>query len=322
MPEATILIIDDSSELRSLLESLLPYSGYQAVCAGTGHEGLSLALASQPDLILLDLELPDMTGLQVLEALNQHRLTIPTIMITGYGSEGVAARALRLGALSYLIKPFTTEEVLSSIERALTVNRLRLEKARLTALLEAYTRHFQTLSAIGRALTGGLDRDQFLQRIVEAGRYVTQAERCQLSLLDQADRRRRAQFCVVAARGRACHIGHRFSSPSGDERLWAVLEEGTAVRLQASPGSPLTLQTGDTARAVLQVPLRTQDQVVGLLSVDRQGSGADAFGRHDEQMLAILADYVVLALEKDRPIETSASVTPAAQGSAAASKAR
>ena len=316
MPEATVLIIDDSIELRSLLESLLPYSGYQTVGASTGQEGLSLALAMDPDVILLDLELPDMTGLHVLERLNQHRLTIPTIMITGYGSEGVAARALRLGALSYLIKPFTTEEVLSSLERALTVKRLRLEKAQLCTLLEAYTHHFQTLSAVGRALIGGLDWDQFLQRIVEAGRYVTQAERCQLSLLDAA----LAQFRVVAAQGKGCQIGRCFSPLSGDERLRAVLDGGTTVRLQASPGSTFTLQTGDTARAVLQVPLRARAQVVGLLSADRQGSGADAFGKHDEQMLAILADYVVLALEKNHQVEMAVAVARPSQGDPAASQ--
>ena len=316
MSEATVLIIDDSNELRSLLESLLPYSGYQAISACTGQEGLSLALTMHPDVILLDLELPDTTGLQVLEALNRHRLTIPTIMITGYGSEGVAARALRLGALSYLIKPFTSEEVLSSLERALTVKRLRLEKAQLSTLLEAYTHHFQTLSAVGRALIGDLGQDQFLQRIVEAGQYVTKADRCQLSLLDAAP----AQFRVVVARGKGCSIGHCFSSLTGDERLRAVIEEGAPVRLEASPGSALALQTGDTARAVLQVPLRTRAQIVGLLSVDRQGSGADPFGKHDEQMLAILADYVVLALEKNRQVEMVVPVARPSQGDPPASQ--
>jgi DNA-binding NtrC family response regulator len=125
MSDATVLIIDDSAELRALLEGILPYGGYQTLSAGTGEQGLSLALHHKPDVILLDLELPDTSGIQVLEKLNEHGLAAPTIMITGFGSEGVAARALHLGALGYLIKPFTTEEVLTSVERALTVRDLR-----------------------------------------------------------------------------------------------------------------------------------------------------------------------------------------------------
>ena len=298
MARATALIIDDSSELRSLLESILPYSGYRTISASTGEEGLNLALKLKPDVILVDLELPDTTGLQVLTDLNQHQLSIPTIMITGYGSEGVAARALQLGALGYLIKPFTTEEVLSSLERALTVNRLRREKEQLTNLLDTYARHFQTLAAIGRVMIDGLDLSPFYQRIVEAGLYVTRAERCLLALSDQAQR----QLDVVAAHGRPCHIEHPLPSSAGDARLQMILEGGTSVRLHASPGSTIILQTGDAVRTVLQVPLKAQDRVLGLLSVDRQNRDIP-FGRHDEQMMAILADYVVIALEKHRQLE-------------------
>ncbi len=304
MARATALIIDDSTELRSLLESILPYSGYRTMSASTGEEGLNLALRLKPDVILVDLELPDTTGLQVLKELKQHQLSIPTIMITGYGSEGIAARALQLGALGYLIKPFTTEEVLSSLERALTVKRLRREKEQLTNLLDTYARHFQTLRAIGRVVNDGLDLDQFYQRIVEAGLYVTRAERCLLALSDQA----RKQLHVVATHGRPCQTEHPLPSSAGDARLQTILERGISVRLHTSPGSTIILQTGDAVGAVLQVPLKTQERVLGLLSVDRQDRGIP-FGKHDEQMLAILADYVVIALEKHRRLEMQVSAT-------------
>ncbi len=296
MSEERILIIDDSNELLSLLESILPYSGYQTISATTGEEGLGLALDLRPDVILVDLELPDTTGLQFLEQLEHHRLAIPTIMMTGYGSEGVAARALKLGALGYLIKPFTTEEVLASVDRALTVKRLRREKAQLTALLDAHTRDLRLLSALGRALVTGLDLDRFFQRIVEASSYVTRAERCLLMLLDAAP----PSLQLAAAWGKSLPAGQRFPPQTGDNRLRPVLEEGTSACLHASTGSRIILQTGDVAGAVLQVPLKTQERVAGLLSVDRQGAELP-FGKHDEQMLAILADYAVLALEKRLP---------------------
>jgi DNA-binding response OmpR family regulator len=306
MPEETILIIDDSIELCSLLESILPLSGYRTLSASTGEEGLNLASEFKPDLILLDLELPDTTGLKVLEELGQRKPAIPTIMITGYGSEGVAARALGLGAEGYLIKPFTTEEVLSSVEKALTVRHLRREKAQLATLLDAYTHHLRTISAVGRAVISGLDSEQFFQRIVEAGSFVTRAERCLLVLQDATPDGHPASAQVVAVHGNPrthaeepSGAGGAFPSAAGDRRLWAVLSRGDSVRLHASLDTAITLQTGEAARAVLQVPLKSRERIAGLLSVDRQHAQVP-FGRHDELMLSILADYVVLALDSYR----------------------
>jgi two-component system NtrC family sensor kinase len=304
IPKDTILIIDDSIELRSLLESILPYSGYQAVSATTGQEGLDLALQLEPDVILVDLELPDTSGLQVLEALSQQDHTVPTIMMTGYGSEGVAARALRLGALGYLVKPFTTEEVLAGVERALTVRRLYREKAQAATLLDTYGRHFRMIHAIGRAIITDTDLDQSYQRIVEAGLYATRAESCLLLLLENAQ----DQLCVAAACGEALHTDYCYSAQAGDERLRAVLDDNTCVRLDALPNASISLQTGDTALAVLQAPLNAGGRVVGLLSVDRKTT-AGPFGKHEEGMLAIFADYAVLALEKHRQVEKTAAPT-------------
>lgn len=305
MSKEKILIIDDSTELRSLLESILPYSGYEAIGATTGQEGLKLALALRPDAILVDLELPDTSGLQVLEALHQHEIMIPTIMMTGYGSEGVAARALRLGALGYLIKPFTTEEVLSSIERALTVRRLSRENAHLTARLETYARHFRMLHAIGRAMVTSPDLGQFFQQLAEAGLYATRAERCLLLLLDETPDRLR----VAAAIGKSCPVTRLVPTQASDERLQPVLKDGISVRLHAPQESAIELQSGDAVKAVLQVPLRTGERIVGLLSVDRQDTNAP-FGKYDEQILAILADYAAIALEKNAKGEGVAVAMP------------
>jgi two-component system NtrC family sensor kinase len=304
MAEEHILIIDDSTELRSLLESILPFSGYHTLSASTGEEGLELATTLRPDVILVDLELPDTTGLKVIEELNRRGLTIPTIMITGYGSEGTAARALRLGAQGYLVKPFTTEEVLSNVEKALVVRRLNREKAQLKAQLDTHARHFRALSAIGRALIDEIDLSQLYQRIVDAGVFVTRAERCTLALLDPVSE----QLEVAATRGKLDPVSMTASPQEGAAGLRPVLEQGICVRLQAATGETIALQTGDEVKAVLQVPLKTQLQTIGLLSADRQDSPSP-FGEHDEQMLAILASCVVIALKIRGQAEIAASST-------------
>ena len=304
MAEEQILIIDDSTELRSLLESILPYSGYQTLSASTGEDGIELATKLHPDVILVDLELPDTTGLKVIEELNRRGITIPAIMITGYGSEGTAARALRLGAQGYLVKPFTTEEVLSSVERALVIRRLNREKGRLESRLDTYTRHFRTLAAMGQTLIDGQEPDQVYQRIVDAGAFVTRAERCTLALMNRVS----GQLEVVATRGKSEPVNMTADPQSGARGLRPVLQEGARVRLQAVSGETITLQTGDRVKAVLQVPLRNQGQTVGLLSVDRQESPS-AFDDHDELMLTILANCIAVSLKMQRLSEAAASST-------------
>jgi two-component system NtrC family sensor kinase len=247
----------------------------------------------RPDLILVDLELPDTNGLKVLEELKQRQLAIPTVMMTGYGSEGVASRALHAGALGYLVKPFTTEEVLSSVEKALSVGHLHRENARLAFLIETYTRQFRALAAIGRALASGADLGVFLQRVVEAGLYVTKAEGSSLLLVEGS----LGELCVAAARGMGPGLDGLVEAKQGDPRLRAVLEEGTAVRLRAAPDELIWLQTGVRVKAVLQVPLKAAGRVAGLLSVSRQEADVP-FGSHDAELLAILADYAVLAVER------------------------
>jgi two-component system NtrC family sensor kinase len=302
MAEEYILIIDDSTELRSLLESILPFSGYHTLSASTGEEGLEQAIKLRPDVILIDLELPDTTGLKVIEELNRRGITIPTIMITGYGSEGTAARALRLGAQGYLVKPFTTEEVLSSVEKALVVRRLNREMAQLETELDTYAHHFRTVSAIGSALIDGLDLGQFFQKIVDAGAFVTRAERCTLALLNPVSE----QLQVAATRGKSDPISMTASPQAGATGLRPVLEQGISVRLQATTGETIALQTGDEVKAALQVPLKTQVQTIGLLSVDRQDSPSP-FDDHDELLLTILANYAVISLEMQRHAEMDAS---------------
>lgn len=294
MQKEIILIIDDSTELRSVLENVLSFAGFGVVSAGSGQEGLDLACTAQPDLIFVDLELPDTNGLRVLESLNERGLNIPTIMITGYGSEGVAARALRLGVKDYLIKPFTAEEILSSVERALTESRLRREKERMAALIRGYAQHFRLVSVIGRSVVEGLGRDEVLKRVVAAGLFITRAEAGLLLLAEEGS----GGFRVAVAEGQARGAG-QFLPLTGDRRLCAVSTQGVAVRLQAVGDTEVELQTGDRVRSVVQVPLQGSDRTWGVLSMDRRTLDLP-FSEYDEQLLTILADYAVLALERDR----------------------
>lgn len=129
MANETILIVDDSAEIISFLKrNALQPLGYTLLTALNGRAGLEMALEHNPDLILLDMSMPQMTGLEMLQALRQTLCTSPVIFMTMFGSESIVVEAFRLGVRDYLPKPFTVDEVQEAVERALREARLAHER--------------------------------------------------------------------------------------------------------------------------------------------------------------------------------------------------
>lgn len=129
MTRETILVVDDSLDFARTLEryTLAPL-GYQVLYAANGQSGLQLAVSRQPDLILLDMNMPAMSGMEMLRALRQTSCTSPVIFMTMHGSESIAVDAFRLGVRDYLVKPFAIEEAQQAVDRALREKRLVQEK--------------------------------------------------------------------------------------------------------------------------------------------------------------------------------------------------
>ena len=125
MAGESILVIDDKIEIITFLQDLLLPLGYRVSAATDGAEGLARALDDQPDLVLLDLNMPGMSGIDVLDALHRRSFASPVILMTLYGSERVVVQALRRGVRDYISKPFDINELLVSVDRALTESRLR-----------------------------------------------------------------------------------------------------------------------------------------------------------------------------------------------------
>ena len=113
----TILIIDDEAQIRRLLEITLSANGYKIAEASTGKEGLTMAATGHPVMIILDLGLPDIDGIEVLKKLRQW-YTRPVIILSVRNSEDDIIRALDQGANDYLTKPFRTGELLARIRVA------------------------------------------------------------------------------------------------------------------------------------------------------------------------------------------------------------
>ena len=124
---ASILIIDDETSLVRSLSFALEDEGHTVRGAGTGAEGLAAAAEFTPDLILLDLKLPDMSGLDVLEKLTAQKCDAQVIMISAHGDTRAAVKAVKLGAADYITKPFDLDDLSLTIRAALERRHMALE---------------------------------------------------------------------------------------------------------------------------------------------------------------------------------------------------
>jgi two-component system response regulator AtoC len=123
----TILIVDDEEELCFFLAQALGEQGYDTITAYGGREAIEQTASTPLSLVLLDLKLPDLDGLEVLKAIKEREPDLPVIVLTAHGGVESAVQAMKLGAEDYLTKTFVLDELLLSISRVLETNVLRRE---------------------------------------------------------------------------------------------------------------------------------------------------------------------------------------------------
>ncbi|MCP9472072.1 MAG: sigma-54 dependent transcriptional regulator [Nitrospira sp.] len=141
VPKKRVLLIDDEARVRAALKSVLEPS-YEILQAADAREGLTVFRTEGPDLVLLDVILPDTDGLAVLQAIRSESKAVPIIMLTGTKSIKTAVDAMKLGAADYLSKPFDIEELRITVDRAMNASELEREVKRLRSqVVQRYAFH-------------------------------------------------------------------------------------------------------------------------------------------------------------------------------------
>jgi signal transduction histidine kinase len=126
MPEK-ILVVDDEPDIVKVLSKILEVSGYDVVAAYGGAEGVKAAKETKPELVLLDYMMPDLTGLDVLKEIKEFSDEIYVVMVTGRGSEEVAAAVMKAGASDYVIKPFVKDQIITVVKDTLRIRRAEVK---------------------------------------------------------------------------------------------------------------------------------------------------------------------------------------------------
>ncbi len=293
-----VLVVDDRVEnTEFIVDYVLKPQGYAHIAARDGAEGLRLARKERPDLMLLDMNMPKMNGIEVLEALRNEKIQIPVIMMTFHGSETLAVAAFRLGIKDYVVKPFQVEEMLEAIERALSEVRLRHERDELTSRLvrvnrqlEQRVRELNTLFGIGKSVTAVLDLEKVLARLVEAAVYLTGAEEGSLLLVDTQTN----ELHMLAAKGFEERMARAFRLRVDDSLAGRVVKTGEPLILHSDETQ--RIKTSYLVKSLIYVPLKVKDRTSGVLGVDNRQTDR-RFTKHDVQLLSALADYAAIALE-------------------------
>ena len=304
MAGETVLVVDDRDDsLNFLREYILEPNGYKVVEARNGVAAMDIIQTLKVDLIITDLVMPKMGGLELLETLHESGLGIPAILMTFHGSEGTAVRAFRSGARDYIIKPFAVDEMLSAIDHALSESRLRQERDNLTKTvlqvnrqLESRVQELRFLYGIGRSVTSLKNLEQVLNRIVEAAVYLTGAEEGSLMLIEAAT----GELHLRAARGMGEKHARNFRVKITDSIAGQVVRTGRPIMIGGTnEDDSYKVTTGYFVRALLNVPLKEGDRVIGVLAVNNKATATPFSDRHLNLLMA-MADYATIAIQNAR----------------------
>jgi putative nucleotidyltransferase with HDIG domain len=278
-PQPHILVVEDDPIVRDFCERLLRMKGYQVRTAENGRAALARLCERPVDLLLTDLQMPEMGGIALLHELRERHPGTDAIVFTAFATVETAREALKLGAFDYLTKPVSVDELERTVRRALEWRRIRQEKQRLSEIVALYeisqtfTSTLDTATMVGQIV--GLLWQRFAPRSLSLS--LSYPEDDQLELLAQA--------------------GTLLGTPAGT-RAWlggAADESGILGAHTALVGD----EEGPTPQHRATLVLRTNDRTVGVLRLCR-GADQPGFDAEDRTLLAIVASQIAASLDNSR----------------------
>jgi response regulator RpfG family c-di-GMP phosphodiesterase len=291
---ARILVVDDERVIREILAEFLELEGFTVHTVEDGEKALTELRLRPYDLLITDLKMPRLSGLQLLEKIEQERLGVLTVLMTGFGTVETAIEAMKKGAYDYLLKPFKVEEVIHVVQRALHRQRLQAENIRLREALTIYK--------VSEAIALSHDIDHILDVVLRATLDEVKADVATLHLRDPRSGRYEERVKVVAA--------------DTDERSYrsAIAPPAPAFGIlfdQFAQGMPILAHGGKAAHyfteatalaelsSFLAVPLQVRGNMVGVLNVFSFTSGKK-FDEGHRKMLSVLASRAASAIDNAR----------------------
>lgn len=297
-----VLIVDDEPAIVELCTRLLSKEGYIVHTASNGQEALDLFRREPVDLLLTDIRMRGMSGLELIDAAKKHDPGVAIVVITGHGTINIAIESLKLGTLGFVIKPFTMDELLTSVRHATEKNRLIKENIRLRSLMPLFE--------INRRLVT-TDLDHLCKQIVESARLETKADRASLMLLDEIHQelhvKAHSGFAVLIPSKMVKKVGQGVAGVVAQTRKPLIIQGG----VEQNPTLANVLEDGEVLSSVsvpligkghlkvgsLTHPPQTHERLIGVLNISKSSPGATPFTESDLELATLLAGQASAAIE-------------------------
>jgi DNA-binding response OmpR family regulator len=305
-PAARILVVDDERFFREAIGDALTAAGMDCVLASTGAEALEQAMDEGIGVLLLDVQLPDLSGIEVLRRLRETRPRLRVIIVSSHTDQEYVLDALRLGASDYLAKPIHDEELVLAVRRALQDHDVASRWDRLRGRLGALEYHVSQLTDMGRSCHGHEGRALLRDYAARAAAEILEAARTSIMLLDDA----KGVLRVAAAVGEKVPIRDMDVVPVGEQVAGVVFARGEPLVVgditQEHRVAVAAPEGRYATKSFAITPLRSGERSLGVLcATDRPGG--DSFDETDLALLRILSLQVSRLLDDLDRMEAEAA---------------
>ena len=296
MPQKTILVVDDEKVVVDLCWHILNNEGYQVIKAYSGEEALDLCLTESFHLVLLDMLMPGIDGLEAFGALKKKRQDLIGVLITGHGNMETAIQAMQLGFSGFIRKPFSTLELVQVVKDSFGKAELAEENTRLRTLLPLYR--------LGERFIKAGSKEEVLEELIKTVSRQTGARRISAMLYDQDE----GCLRIRASMGINRETLDNTRLKPGEKIAGLVFQQGEALILNGGPDKNPRFAShlkNNEIVAAISYPLKARDQALGVLNVSKIRRGRP-FSPADLEMLSVIVGQAVMAIENIRIMEERA----------------
>jgi len=289
-----ILVVDDEKVIREILADFLNMEGYVVHTVEDGVEAMKELHRRSYNLVISDLKMPNMSGLELIQQITAESLPVLTVIMTGFGTVETAIEAMKRGAYDYILKPFKVEEVMHIVQRGLERQRLQHENIRLKDALSIYK--------ISEAIATSLSVDTVLDLVLDATIDTVDADVVSLLLEDPSHEGRFSE--------RMRKVSHRaepaIEAPTLNlDEVLPLFQEDRPLLVHGSRSYRFLASPPDLERRLVSfcsIPLKLKGRIIGMLNAYSYTRG-NKFSEGQRKMLYVLASRAAFSIENARLYE-------------------
>ena len=296
MKSEKILIVDDEFMAREMMQEILERAGYQAIAVGSGEEALTIAEEQDFDLLLADIKMPEMDGLELVQRFRELRPDTIPMLITGYASIETAQIAVREGVYDYIVKPFERSDLCAAVAKALRRKIASDEEFRLKELMGLYK--------VSQSIVTSQEQREVLDLIINAALHQTKSSGGAVLLFDSS----RQGVVIEAAVGvwePATRLANAMLERGIKEWIAEMSDPAMFTDIEQHPlfdrvrplylERPLLAPTSNRVEMLL-LPIKSEKEIFGVLNIYREGE-AKLLSQSDLELLTILATQAGLSVK-------------------------